>query len=91
MISAGTISTTISEVANVIKSIAEVGTAVVAVTDAIGLTEANKIKPIDTKTYSGISVNDVTKSICNLCDVVSNVSDKNGKRAFSYVGPVQSK
>lgn len=83
----------ISEIAGVIKSIAEVGTAVVAVTDAIGLTDINKTaKPrIDTKTYSGTNINDVTKSVCDLCDVVSNVSSKNENRAFKYVGSIQSK
>lgn len=85
----------ISEIAGVIKSIAEVGTAVIAVTDAVGLTDINKTaKPvIDTKTYSGTNtnINDVVKSVSNLCDVVSNVSSKNENRAFKYVGSIQSK
>lgn len=80
------ISTTISEVAGIIRSIAEVGTAVIAVTDAIGLTDVGatrKVQPIETKTYSTAS------KINSVCDIVlENIpknNDSESQRAFRYV------
>lgn len=81
----------ITEIAGVIKSIAEVGTAVMAVTDAIGLTDTSKPKPIDTKTYS--QIDNIANGVCGVCDAVSNLVEHGNScdRAFRYINSIQSK